>query len=174
MATNKNRLRLVNYMSDSLGLSQSPKDILNDENLDAAAAELISSLRAEINELKKRRDLYALNEVEIVALAGEHTLALVKATKEAERNALTEIEKLLTAARKESYRLLKQSEAQSLAAQNTAAKLFADAEAQKAQIEGRAEQLKIDTENRIKTQLESLRREIDQRRNASVKEAEKM
>lgn len=104
MATNKNRLRLVNYMSDSLGLSQSPKDILNDENLDAAAAELISSLRAEINELKKRRDLYALNEVEIVALAGEHTLALVKATKEAERNALTEIEKRLTAARKESDR----------------------------------------------------------------------
>lgn len=174
MAANKSRLRLVNYMSDSLGLSQSPKDILNDENLDAAAAELISSLRAEINELKKRRDLYSLNEVEIVALAGEHTLALVKATKEAERNALTEIEKRLTAARKESDRLLKQSEVQSLAAQNTAAKLVADAEVQKAQIEGRAEQLKIDTENRIKIQLESLRREIDQRRNASVKEAEKI
>ena len=52
--------------------------------------------------------------------------------------------------------------------------MVADAEAQKAQIEGRAEQLKIDTENRIKTQLESLRREIDQRRSASVKEAEKI
>lgn len=174
MAANKGRLRLVNYMTDSLGLSQAPKDITQNEDLDAAAAEQISALRAEINELKKRRDLYSLNEVEIVALAGEHTLAIVKATKEAERQALTEIERRLTEARKEADRLQKQAETALKNAESKSEKILAESELRKAQIEQQVEQLKNETEFKVKNQLEEVRKEVDQRRNSSLREAEKI
>lgn len=174
MAANKGRLRLVSYMTDSLGLSQAPKDLTQNEDLDAAAAELISSLRSEINELRKRRDLYSLSEVEIIALAGEHTLAIVKATKDAELRTLAEIERRLADSRKEAVRMEKQAEALLKQAQEGAAKLLADAESQKIQIEVQVEQLKSNTENRIKTQLDNLAKELEQRKTASVKEAEKI
>jgi chromosome segregation ATPase len=152
-------------MTDSLGLSQAPKDITQNEDLDAAAAEQISALRVEINELKKRRDLYSLSEVEIVALAGEHTLAIVKATKNAEQKTLAEIEKRLHESRKETDRMRKDAEAKVRDADALATKLVADAEVKKAQIEQQSERIKVATE------LEALRKEIEQRKYATAKEA---
>jgi len=174
MATNRGRLKLVSYMTDSLGLSQAPKDITQNEDLDAAAAEQISALRAEINELKKRRDLYSLSEVEIVALAGEHTLAIVKATKEAEQKTLTEIERRLTESRKESDRMRKAAEAQLKDAEATATKLVSDAEAKRVQIDQQSERVQAETEQKIKLQLDALTKEIEQRRSAINKEAEQI
>jgi hypothetical protein len=174
MAANRGRLKLVNYMSDSLGLSQAPKDLTQNEDLDASAAELISTLRAEINELKKRRDLYSLSEVEIVALAGEHTLAIVKASKEAEQRALVEIEKRLAESRKEVDRVRKQTETSLKEAEIASQKLITDAEVRSKKIEQQAEQLQADTEERIKTKLEALNKEIDQRRNVAAKEVERL
>ncbi|MFZ9284262.1 MAG: hypothetical protein ACO24V_06115 [Candidatus Nanopelagicales bacterium] len=171
MASNRGRLRLVSYMTDSLGLSQAPKDITQNEDLDAAAAEQISALRAEINELKKRRDLYSLNEVEIVALAGEHTLAIVKATKDAEQKTLAEIEKRLHESRKETERMRKDAEAKVRDADALATKLVADAEVKKAQIEQQSERIKVDTDKKVATELEALRKEIEQRKYATAKEA---
>lgn len=171
MASNRGRLRLVSYMTDSLGLSQAPKDITQNEDLDAAAAEQISALRAEINELKKRRDLYSLNEVEIVALAGEHTLAIVKATKDAEQKTLAEIEKRLHESRKETERMRKDAEAKVRDADALATKLVADAEVKKAQIEQQSERIKVDTDKKVATELEALRKEVEQRKNATAKEA---
>jgi DNA repair exonuclease SbcCD ATPase subunit len=174
MASNRGRLKLVNYMSDSLGLSQAPKDLTQNEDLDAAAAELISALRAEINELKKRRDLYSLSEVEIVALAGEHTLAIVKASKEAEQRALVEIEKRLAESRKEVERVLKQTEASLKEAEVASQKLITDAESRSKKIEQQAEQLQADTEERIKSKLEALNKEVDQRRTIAAKEIDRL
>jgi hypothetical protein len=174
MAANKGRLRLVGYVQDSLGLTQAPKDITQNEDLDAAAAEQISALRAEVNELKKRRDLYSLSDVEIVALAGEHTLAIVKATREAEHKALTEIERRLGDARKEADKLNKQAEAALREAKIASEKMVADAEARKAQIEQQLEQLKNETEHKVKTQLDAVGKEVDQRRANSLREAEKL
>ncbi|MFZ9840485.1 MAG: hypothetical protein ACO3DX_02095 [Candidatus Nanopelagicales bacterium] len=171
MASNRGRLRLVSYMTDSLGLSQAPKDITQNEDLDAAAAEQISALRAEINELKKRRDLYSLSEVEIVALAGEHTLAIVKATKDAEQKTLAEIEKRLHESRKETERMRKDAEAKVRDADALATKLVADAEVKKAQIEQQSERIKVDTDKKVATELESLRKEVEQRKYATAKEA---
>lgn len=171
MASNRGRLRLVSYMTDSLGLSQAPKDITQNEDLDAAAAEQISALRAEINELKKRRDLYSLSEVEIVALAGEHTLAIVKATKDAEQKTLAEIEKRLHESRKETERMRKDAEAKVRDADALATKLVADAEVKKAQIEQQSERIKVDTDKKVATELEALRKEIEQRKYATAKEA---
>ena len=94
----------------------------------------ISALRSEINELRKRRDLYSLSEVEIIALAGEHTLAIVKATKDAEQRTLAEIERRLTESRKETERMRKQAEAALKQAEENSAKLLTDAETQKIQI----------------------------------------
>lgn len=171
MASNRGRLRLVSYMTDSLGLSQAPKDITQNEDLDAAAAEQISALRAEINELKKRRDLYSLSEVEIVALAGEHTLAIVKATKDAEQKTLAEIEKRLHESRKETERMRKDAEAKVRDADALATKLVADAEVKKAQIEQQSERIKVDTDKKVATELEALRKEVEQRKYATAKEA---
>ncbi len=174
MATNKGRLRLVNYMSDSLGLSQAPKDTTHNENLDAAAAEQISALRSEINELRKRRDLYSLSEVEIIALAGEHTLAIVKATKDAEQRTLAEIERRLTESRKETERMRKQAEAALKQAEENSAKLLTDAETQKAQITNQSERIQFETEQKVATQLEALKKEVEQHRNAARKESERL
>jgi len=174
MAANKGRLRLVSYVQDSLGLSQTPKDITQNEDLDAAAAEQISALRAEVNELKKRRDLYSLSEVEIVALAGEHTLAIVKATKEAELKALTDIERRFSDARKEAEKLHKQAEAALREAKSTSEKLITDAEMRKKQIEQHLEEIKNETEHKVKTQLDAVGKEVDQRRANSLREAEKL
>lgn len=174
MATNKGRLRLVNYMSDSLGLSQAPKDITHNENLDAAAAEQISALRSEINELRKRRDLYSLSEVEIIALAGEHTLAIVKATKDAEQRTLAEIERRLTESRKETERMRKQAEAALKQAEENSAKLLTDAETQKIQITNQSERIQFETEQKVATQLEALKKEVEQHRNAARKESERL
>lgn len=171
MASNRGRLRLVSYMTDSLGLSQAPKDITQNEDLDAAAAEQISALRAEINELKKRRDLYSLSEVEIVALAGEHTLAIVKATKDAEQKTLAEIEKRLHESRKETERMRKDAEGKVRDADALATKLVTDAEVKKAQIEQQSERIKVDTDKKVSTELEALRKEIEQRKYATAKES---
>jgi chromosome segregation ATPase len=174
MATNRGRLRLVNYMTDSLGLSQAPKDITQNEDLDAAAAEQISALRAEINELKKRRDLYSLSEIEIVALAGEHTLAIVKATKDAEQKTLAEIERRITESRKETERMRKSAEAQVKEAEAASIKLVTDAEARSAQIDLQSERVQAETEQKIKLQLDALTKEIEQRRSTTNKEAEQI
>lgn len=174
MANNRGRLRLVNYMTDSLGLSQAPKDITHNEDLDAAAAEQISALRGEINELKKRRDLYSLSEVEIVALAGEHTLAIVKATKDAEQRTLAEIEKRLTEARKETERMRKDADTKLREAETTATKLISDAETKRAQLEQQSERIQVDMDRKVAAEMESLRKEIEHRRYAVSKEAEQI
>ncbi|MFM1905514.1 MAG: hypothetical protein RIT32_310 [Actinomycetota bacterium] len=171
MASNRGRLRLVSYMTESLGLSQAPKDITQSEDLDVAAAEQISALRAEINELKKRRDLYSLNEVEIIALAGEHTLAIVKATKNAEQKALVEIERRQNESRKESELMRKDAETNLREAEAISNKLVADAETKKAQIEQQTERMKIETEKKVANELETLRKEIEQQRSASAKKS---
>lgn len=174
MASNRGRLRLVNYMTDSLGLSQAPKDITHNEDLDAAAAEQISALRSEINELKKRRDLYSLSEVEIVALAGEHTLAIVKATKDAEQRTLAEIEKRLTEARKETERMRKEADAKLRDAETLSSKMVADAETKRAQLEQQSERIKIEMDRKVAAEMDSLKKELDQRRYAVAKEAEQI
>lgn len=174
MANNRGRLRLVNYMTDSLGLSHAPKDITHNEDLDAAAAEQISALRAEINELKKRRDLYSLSEVEIVALAGEHTLAIVKATKDAEQKALAEIEKRLTESRKETERMRKDAEAKVQEAQALATKMVADAETKRDQLEQQSVRIKAETDRKVASEMELLRKELEQKRYAVAKEAEQI
>lgn len=156
MASNKGRLRLVNYMTDSLGLSQAPKDITHNEDLDAAAAEQISALRSEINELRKRRDLYSLSEVEIIALAGEHTLAIVKATKDAEQRTLAGIERRLAESRKETERIRKQAQIALKQAEENSAKMLSDAETQKIQITNQSERIQFETERKVATQLEAL------------------
>jgi 2',3'-cyclic-nucleotide 2'-phosphodiesterase (5'-nucleotidase family) len=158
-------------MTESLGLSQAPKDITQSEDLDVAAAEQISALRAEINELKKRRDLYSLNEVEIIALAGEHTLAIVKATKNAEQKALVEIERRQNESRKESELMRKDAETNLREAEAISNKLVADAETKKAQIEQQTERMKIETEKKVANELETLRKEIEQQRSASAKKS---
>ena len=174
MASNRGRLRLVNYMTDSLGLSQAPKDITHNEDLDAAAAEQISTLRAEINELKKRRDLYSLSEVEIVALAGEHTLAIVKATKDAEQRTLAEIEKRLTEARKETERMRKDANTKLREAETAATKMITDAETRRAQLEQQSERIQADLDRKVAAEMESLRKELEQRRYVVSKEAEQI
>lgn len=174
MANNRGRLRLVNYMTDSLGLSHTPRDITHNEDLDAAAAEQISALRAEINDLKKRRDLYSLSEVEIVALAGEHTLALVKATKDAEQRALSEIEKRLIESRKETELMRKEAEAKVQEAQALATKMVADAETKRDQLEQQSIRNKAEADRKIAAELESLRKELEQKRYAVAKEAEQI
>lgn len=174
MASNKGRLRLVNYMTDSLGLSQAPKDITHNEDLDAAAAEQISALRSEINELRKRRDLYSLSEVEIIALAGEHTLAIVKATKDAEQRTLAEIERRLAESRKETERMRKQAQIALKQAEENSAKMLSDAETQKIQITNQSERIQFETERKVATQLEALRKEVEQHRNAAQKESERL
>lgn len=174
MASNKGRLRLVNYMTDSLGLSQAPKDITHNEDLDAAAAEQISALRSEINELRKRRDLYSLSEVEIIALAGEHTLAIVKATKDAEQRTLAEIERRLTESRKETERMRKQAETVLKQAEENSTKMLSDAETQKIQITNQSERIQFETERKVATQLEALKKEVEQHRNAARKESERL
>lgn len=174
MASNRGRLRLVNYMTDSLGLSQAPKDITHNEDLDAAAAEQISTLRAEINELKKRRDLYSLSEVEIVALAGEHTLAIVKATKDAEQRTLAEIEKRLTEARKETERMRKDANTKLREAETTATKMITEAETRRAQLEQQSERIQADLDRKVAAEMESLRKELEQRRYVVSKEAEQI
>lgn len=174
MANNRGRLRLVNYMTDSLGLSHTPKDITHNEDLDAAAAEQISALRAEINDLKKRRDLYSLSEVEIVALAGEHTFAIVKATKDAEQKALAEIEKRLTESRKETERMRKEAEARVQEAQAMATKMVADAETKRDQLEQQSVRIKAETDRKVASEMESLRKELEQKRYAVAKEAEQI
>jgi DNA repair exonuclease SbcCD ATPase subunit len=174
MASNKGRLRLVNYMTDSLGLSQAPKDITHNEDLDAAAAEQISALRSEINELRKRRDLYSLSEVEIIALAGEHTLAIVKATKDAEQRTLAEIERRLTESRKETERMRKQAETALKQAEENSTKMLSDAETQKIQITNQSERIQFETERKVATQLEALKKEVEQHRNAARKESERL
>ncbi|MBM3690401.1 MAG: hypothetical protein FJW76_00065 [Actinobacteria bacterium] len=174
MAANKGRLRLVSYVQDSLGLNHTPKDIIQNENLDVAAAEQISSLRAQINELKKRRDLYSLSEIEIVALAGEHTLAIIKATKEAEHKALTEIERQSNEAKKESEKIRKQSETHLEEAKSEAEKLVAEAELRKIRIVQKLEQQQNETELKIKSQLDNLAKEVDLKRAASDQEARKI
>lgn len=174
MASNRGRLRLVNYMTDSLGLSQAPKDITHNEDLDAAAAEQISALRSEINELKKRRDLYSLSEVEIVALAGEHTLAIVKATKDAEQRTLAEIEKRLTEARKETERMRKEADTKLREAETLSSKMVADAETKRAQLEQQSERIKIEMDRKVAAEMDSLKKELDQRRYAVAKEAEQI
>jgi len=174
MAANKGRLRLVSYVQDSLGLNHTPKDIIQNENLDVAAAEQISNLRAEINELKKRRDLYSLSEIEIVALAGEHTLAIIKATKEAEHKSLTEIERQSNEAKKESEKIRKQSETHLEEAKSKAEKLVAEAELRKIRIDQKLEQQQNETELKVKSQLDNLAKEIDQKRAASAQEAQKI
>lgn len=174
MASNRGRLRLVNYMTDSLGLSQAPKDITHNEDLDAAAAEQISALRAEINELKKRRDLYSLSEVEIVALAGEHTLAIVKATKDAEQRTLAEIEKRLVEARKETERMRKDADTKLREAETTATKMISEAETKRAQLEQQSERIQADMDRKVAAEMESLRKELEQRRYAVSKEAEQI
>lgn len=174
MASNKGRLRLVNYMTDSLGLSQAPKDITHNEDLDAAAAEQISALRSEINELRKRRDLYSLSEVEIIALAGEHTLAIVKATKDAEQRTLAEIERRLAESRKETERIRKQAQIALKQAEENSAKMLSDAETQKIQITNQSERIQFETERKVATQLEALKKEVEQHRNAAQKESERL
>lgn len=174
MASNRGRLKLVNYMTDSLGLSHAPKDITHNEDLDAAAAEQISALRAEVNELKKRRDLYSLSEVEIVALAGEHTLAIVKATKDAEQKALTEIERRLSETRKETERMRKEADTKLREAEATSTKMISDAEVRFAQLEQQSERLRAETDRKVNSELETLRKEIDHRRNSVALESEKI
>jgi len=161
-------------MTDSLGLSQAPKDITHNEDLDAAAAEQISTLRAEINELKKRRDLYSLSEVEIVALAGEHTLAIVKATKDAEQRTLAEIEKRLTEARKETERMRKDANTKLREAETAATKMITDAETRRAQLEQQSERIQADLDRKVAAEMESLRKELEQRRYVVSKEAEQI
>jgi hypothetical protein len=134
----------------------------------------ISALRSEINELRKRRDLYSLSEVEIIALAGEHTLAIVKATKDAEQRTLAEIERRLTESRKETERMRKQAEAALKQAEENSAKLLTDAETQKIQITNQSERIQFETEQKVATQLEALKKEVEQHRNAARKESERL
>ena len=101
-------------------------------------------------------------------------MAIVKATKEAERQALTEIERKLTEARKEADRLHKQAETALKNAELNSEKILAESELRKAQTEQQVEHLKNEAEFKVKTQLDEVRKEIDQRRNSSLREAEKI
>ena len=98
----------------------------------------------------------------------------MKATKDAEQRTLAEIERRLTESRKETERMRKQAEAALKQAEENSAKLLTDAETQKIQITNQSERIQFETEQKVATQLEALKKEVEQHRNAARKESERL
>jgi chromosome segregation ATPase len=84
---------------------------------------------------------------------------------------LAEIEKRLHESRKETERMRRDAEGKVRDADALATKLVTDAEVKKAQIEQQSERIKADTDKKVSTELEALRKEIEQRKYATAKEA---
>ena len=81
MKTEKERFKLIQNLGASIGVSD-PFKKLNRSGIESdSGADEISALNTELHELKQRKDLKEMSELELVALAGEHTLAIIKATK---------------------------------------------------------------------------------------------
>ncbi len=100
MKTEKERFKLIQNLGASIGVSD-PFKKLNRSGIESdSGADEISALKTELHELKQRKDLKEMSELELVALAGEHTLAIIKATKEAEHKVKSELESLKVATEK--------------------------------------------------------------------------
>ena len=166
MKTEKERFKLIQNLGASIGVSD-PFKKTNRSGIESdSGADEISALKTELHELKQRKDLKEMSELELVALAGEHTLAIIKATKEAEHKVKSELESLKVATEKKvsQDRIKSENEIktslQKLAALKEAARIKSEAE-QAAGIALEKASAKI-AEDRLQEQrrLERIRRDI--------------
>jgi hypothetical protein len=96
----KKQFKLIQNLGSSIGVSDPFKKTKQSGIESNSNTDEISALKADLHELRQRKDLREMSELELVALAGEHTLAIIKATKEAEQKVKSELDSLRIATEK--------------------------------------------------------------------------